>query len=751
MRMTWKKDREYIERKYSEMNFDPSTGLDNASIREGLRNIFQEMKGEPHSLIKAAGFKYILDNARIDVSEHDWFIGLSEWNQKSMDGEFCAKWYGEVREICAPVLSELDRLHNKAGTHLLYLDYCHSVPDWNAVLGLGFPGLRQRAREACLKHGQRKSVGNSASYDSRDSNKESEDGLTIRQAAFFDAIDIEYTAILNFLSRTAEYARTKENEKCNQIADCLDQLCKGAPRNTYECLQIIWLYFLLSEYVDCLQVRSFGNLDRILYPYYKNDIESGTYTEEDIRDFLAAFLMQASSMNYYFGHPFYLGGTNEDGSTAVNDLSFLIIDVYDELGIYDPKVQVKLNYNTPRPFIDKLLHMIRNGHSSFNFVCEPAIMRNMRKYGYSEKEARLCDIKGCYEYAASGSESDTVNVHVNLPKAVELALHDGWDYFNSFQSGPHTGHAEDMQTFEQFYEAFQLQAAEIYERGFSIINTFEGHTSEVNPTPMFSATISSSLERAFDAYSGGAEHNTIDVLLCCGATAADSLAMIKKYVYEQKELTLAEFRDILDKNWVGHEKLRMKILKDPDKWGNNRELPDRLFKDITESIARRNNTRYNARGGRCCTSLHNAKLFLLMGYKTAATPDGRLSGEECSKNASPVQGMNREGVTALLNSIAKLDSSLFRGDFPVDIALSPSSVQGNDGLDAMYALLMAYLDNYGHAIHFNIISPEALRAAQANPEKYKDLQIRVCGWNVLWNSMSPSEQEFYIRQAEAAQ
>ncbi|MGI6172496.1 MAG: pyruvate formate lyase family protein [Christensenellales bacterium] len=754
MKATWTADREYIEQKYREMRFDPATGLDNEAIREGLRRILKETKGEQHARIKAKGFAYVLGNARIDISEHDWFVGLSEWSKKSMDGEFCSKWYAEVREICAPLLSELDILHNRAKSHLLYLDYCHSVPDWKAVLRLGFPGLRERARGYRKRREGSQGEAKQMLYAGSEADKNAYavgGGLTERQAAYFDAIETEYSAILDFLARARDYASSKGNPKCDRIAECLEQLRTGAPRDIYECLQTIWLYFLLSEYVDCLQVRSFGNLDVMLYPYYKNDIESGRYTDEDIRDFFAAFLMQASAMDYYFGHPFYLGGTNADGTSAVNDLSYLILDVYDKLGIFDPKVQVKLNRNTPRRFVYRLLEMIRGGHSSFNFVCEPAIRRTMLSYGYTEEEARTCDIKGCYEFAAAGDEVGTANVHVNFPKAIELALHDGWDFFNGFQSGPHTGRAEDMATFEQFYEAFMAQAFEIYERGFGIINAYESHTGEINPAPMFSATIQTSLERAFDAYSGGAKYNTADVLLCSVATAADSLAMVKKYVYEKRELTLVELRDLLDKNWEGGEILRRRILNDRDKWGNNRDLPDSLMKDFTEAVAKRNNCRRNARGGFCATSLHNAKQFLEMGWKTAATPDGRFSGEECSKNASPVQGMNCEGATALLNSIAKLDSRLFKADFPIDVALSPSAVQGQEGLDAMYALLTAYLENYGHAIHFNVFSPDVLRAAQSDPEKYKDLQIRVCGWNVLWNSMTKDEQEFYIRQAEAAQ
>ena len=750
----WKEDRTYIERKYREMITDPATGLSNEEIRAGLDRMFEENTALSHARLKAMGFDYVLSNARLNICEHDWFVFISEWNQKSMDRAFCSRWYGEVREICAPLLSEMDAKHNDAKSHLLYLDYCHSVPDWDAVLQLGFPGLRARAAYYRRVHEGKEAEQDDFLYansQKSDAKQKACCGLKPRQRDYFDAIDIEYDAILRFLGRAAEYARAQENEKCDRIAECLEHLRDGAPGDTYECLQAIWLYFLLSEYVDCLQVRSFGNLDRVLYPYYKHDIETGRYTVDQICEFFAAFLMQASAMNYYWGHPFYFGGTNMDGSSAVNELSYLILDVYDELGIYDPKLQIKLDRNTPRAFVDKILEMIRGGHSSFNFVCEPAIERTMLSYGYTLEEARRADIKGCYEYAVRGDAVDTASVHVNLPKAVELALHDGYDFFSSFQSGPHTGAAESFETFENFYSAFLRQADEIYERGFAIINAFESHTAQVNPTPMFSATIRTSLEQAYDAYSGGTKHTSSDVLLCCPATAADSLAMIKKYVFDRGELTLAELRDILDRNWEGAELLRRKILNDRDKWGNNRELPDAIFKDLTEHIARENNSRRNARGGVYCTSLHNAKQFLEMGWKTAATPDGRFSGEECSKNASSVQGMNRDGATALIASIGKLDSRLFMGDFPVDICLSPGTVAGRDGLDAMYGLLMTYLNNYGHAIHFNIFSADTLRDAKAHPEKYKDLQVRVCGWNVLWNSLTEAEQDFYIRQAEAAQ
>ncbi len=728
----WPAKRAYIERKYDERMFDESTGLSNAEIRAGLDKIFSESRGMSHTQIKALGFEYVLDHARIDVDEHDWFIGLSEWNEKSMDAAFCQRWMSEVRQESAPALMEAGERLRSNWACMSYLDYCHSVPDWNAVLALGFSGLRQRA----------------AQYRAQ---REAKQGtLSLREGDYFDSIEREYAAIDRFIARLRDRALQKNSVSCRRIAECLEHIRTGAPQTMYEALQTIWLYFLISEYVDCLQVRSFGNLDAALYSYCQRDLERGVTREEEA-DVLAAFLMQASAMRYYWGHPFYMGGTAADGSCLINDLSFLILDVYDELGIYDPKIQIKLDHNTPTAFVKKVLAMIRGGHSSFNFVGEQAMRRALLKEGYTQQEAREAVVKGCYEYTANGDSVDTANVHVNLPKAVELALHDGWDAFHGVQVGPHTGRAEDLSCFEDFYEAFMTQARFIYETGFAELGAYDARVGEVNPTPMFSATIRTSLERAYDAYSGGTKHRESGVLLCCPATAADSLAMVKKYVYDRGEVTLPQLRDILDKNWADAEVLRRRILNDRDKWGNNRDLPDALFKDFTERLAHLNNGRLSARGAYCTTSLHNALMFRTMGEHTAATPDGRFSGEECSKNASPVQGMAREGATATIASLAKLDASLFRGDFPLDVALSPNAVRGEAGLEAMYALLMTYMDNGGHAIHFNVLSPETLRDAQAHPEKHRDLQIRVCGWNVLWNNLSRDEQTYYIRQAEAAQ
>jgi len=730
VRNTWAADREYIMRKHKEKIYESATGLDNGQIRKGVESFLALSKTENHAMVKAKAFDYVLSNTRIDVNEHDWYIGIAQSGERTVRNALSLKWLEEVRGKLAPELVKEELRHHRK-SHLVYLDPWHNVPDWISVLELGIPGLLARSEK------MRKE-------------REEAQGLTREQWAYFESIKIEYESMLKFLLRVRDHALTKDTPRCKEIARCMEDLYNGAPGNTYECLQLIWIFFICIQYIDSFSVRSFGNLDLMLYPYYQQDLKSGVFTKEDIGEFFAGFFMQMQAARYIAAaQPFYMGGTNPDGSSGVNELSYLILDVYDKLDILDPKIQVKINRNTPPAFVNKLLEMIRGGHNSIVFVGEPGMTKAMLRYGYTQEEARTCDVTGCYEYSARGKSIGTCNGLINLPKMVDLALHDGYDPFHKEQSGIHTGAAENFRTFEDFYQAVMDQAVFALNRCYAIITAYEGHANEIYPTPIFSATMLSSLEKAFDAFAGGAKYNGATIQLASGGTAADSLAMIYKYVFRDKVLTLGQLRNILDQNWEGHERLRLRILRDEDKWGNNKVLPDAIFKHLTETLARNINARINGRMGKYCTCLHGAETYITMGRTTGATADGRFAGEEFSKNATPVQGMNRSGPTGAVTSVLKLDTGLFMGDVSVDLAFNPNAVRGQEGLDAMRALLMTYVDNDGHALQINVLSADELRKAQREPEKYRDLQIRVCGWNVLWNSLTKEEQDFYIRQAEA--
>ncbi len=727
---TFERDKEYLLRKFQHPEFDPDTGLDNDMIKNGLKTLLSNLDGMPHALIKAKGFEYISRNIRMDVNPQDWFPGFGCWNRKErMLGLFISHWQSELE--CQIPTSELSCSLGRTGAALLYPDFDHSVPDWDAVLALGFPGLRERAR----------------AYRRA---KEGEHPLSPAEEAFYQSIEITYSAILELLDRFHSFAMEKAmgQPRVLAVASCLEQLRLGPPRNTLEVLQLIWMYFIIGEHIDHMQVRSLGNLDRMLYPYYRRDLQNKTFKEADIREFFDYFLMQFASINNYWGHPFYLGGTRADGKSEFNELSLLILEEFEKLNITSPKIQLKIADNTPENILDKALDMVRNHNSSLVFVNENAILRAFMGLGFSPEEARTCDINGCYEYDLRAREVKTAPIYINLLKPVELVFFNGVDPTTKIQCGCRTGELETLLSFDDFYHAFFRQLDCLLEQSFRCADDFELFLHEMNPGAVFSATIENSLKTARDAFSNGSLHNNTVVLHTGLASATDALESVRAFVFERKLVTLQILREALENDWQGFEKLRLQILHAPGKYGNGIPRVDALAEAIAHFTAAKINLRPNVRGGFYKAGMHSARTFITFGEKTGATPDGRKRGDEMSKNASAAPGMDREGVTSLLRSAAHIDSALFPADCCTDVMLHPATVEGSNGLIAMKGLLAAYRKQNGASMHFNIFSPETLLDAQNHPERYQSLQVRVCGWNVRFNDLSRKEQDAYIERAK---
>ena len=286
------------------------------------------------------------------------------------------------------------------------------------------------------------------------------------------------------------------------------------------------------------------------------------------------------------------------------------------------------------------------------------------------------------------------------------------------------------------------------ETSINISDRFEQYLGYVNPSSMYSATIEYSLKQGQDAYQSGVKFNNSAVLNCGFASAVDAIMAVYELIFEKQITNFEELKAALNNNWVGYEKLHFKAKKCEHKYGNGDELADRYAEVLARYFSMKVGNRPNARGGVYKPIMHTAMQFVWQGEKTLATPDGRRAGEETSKNASPSIGADRNGVTAFLSSAIKLNPSTYSEAFCVDVMLHPTAVQGQDGLAAMKGLLDVYLKNDGMSLQFNVFNADTLRDAQANPEKYENLQVRVCGWNVLWNNLPKEQQDAYIARAE---
>lgn len=739
-----KTDREFIENKYHRtdepfnslnrmayhgIGYAVETGKDDEEILEGLKALKPELSVMPHPAARATAIKYVLENERLYVNEHDYFVGLYSLGRlaNSVTSDI---WQHETFKERKPETLKNSDLFNRSGAVANWTDYDHVVPDWESLMNLGFKGIRERARQYREKHAQNGT-------------------LTNETAAFFDGIDIEYGAIISVIDRMYKYAAAADNEKSAKVAKCLKALRDGAPTDIYEAMQLIFIYFIISECVDSFQVRSLGNgLDRTLYRFYENDLKTGRYSRDEIRSFLAYFLLQWSAIGNYWGQPFYLGGTNKDGSTKYNDLSYDILDVYDELGIYNPKIQLKINSNTPERLLNKAFDMVRRKNASIVFCCEPGMIKAVMGYGATYEEALDMDIRGCYETGIRANESSTGEGYINCAKAVEYVFSNGFDKGINEQVGIKTGELAEFGSFEDFYAAFIKQLDYLIEKAIEISDDQDRFLSYVNPSSMFSATTEHALKCGKDGYFNGLKFNNTALLCCVFASAVDSLMAVKKFVYDDKTVTLRELSDALDADWNGYERLCLKILKDAHKYGNHDEVTDIYAAAIADFFSSRVSNIPNGRGGVYKVDMHSARQFIEQGKKTLASADGRKNGDILSKNGSPCDGMDKNGATALIESALNLTPTNFRESFGLDMMLHPSAVEGDDGLRVLKALLETYMESDGMTMQFNIFNSETLRDAQKNPEKYRNLQVRVCGWNVLWNNLSEKEQNAYIIRAE---
>ena len=706
--------------------FDETIGMDADEIIKGIYENDKKYKNLPHSIRKARAMEYVLENTRILCDCRDIFPAINCVDRplaKTLIGD----WENEVFTNIIPDSKQEMEFLSERGAARTWLDYDHSVPVWDRLLSLGFSGILQSSMEAKNALASKKI-------------------LSEKETAFYDSIQIVYEAIIRFIGRIALLA--EKSEGCQAMADALKNIQYGIPGTFYEAMMFEYIYFMVSEHIDSIQARSLGNFDRLFYPYYKKDLDNGI-SEETLKTQLEYFLFQFSSLGNYWGQPVYLGGTDENGNTNINPLSYAFLDVYDKMGIYSPKVQIKYSSKVPEKFALKVLDMIRRGHNSIVFVSEDHMRKVLKYNGIDEREIVHTDVKGCYEGLLQGG-MDTEDQQLNLLKPLEYALHGGRDGITGELLG--LDEPVNFATFEELFDAYKRQLKNLINRVINLVNSMEGYMEYINPTPLLSATFTSCLENGKDANTDGGRTNNTYMCLGAIASTADSLTALKKFVYDKKIITLEKFTDALDKNYVGYEKLHNMLVNDKDKYGNNLTVPDSIAREVVnfacEYIEKRKNS--PVRGGYWSCGTHIARGVYDLGKTTLASPDGRCTGDELSKNMSPTLGANHKGVTAAILTITSFDMMKIQLNASIDAAISASAAKGDDGLWAMYALLETFVKLGGQAMQINMTDAETLRKAQKNPEKYKDIQIRVSGWNVLFNNINKEEQDGFIRQAEKA-
>ncbi len=738
--MTWNtfdRDRKHLETQYHDPAWDEASGWSLDRLEDAVAQIVQdgEQQGQSRIRTKAEVFELLLLNGRIHVDPQDWFADrLEPWE---LVGRLRDTWTAEIRRTAIAEADATATLARAVGAYISGPNFSHTAPDWERMLSLGPSGLLSFVRETRQK-------------------KLASGCLSATQRDFYDAVETVYTAFIRFILRLAEGAEKQaglhpqEQERMLALAECLRNLATRPPETLYEALQLAYLCHELME-MEGESVRSMGGFDRLYYRFYRSDLDRGLRTREQQQELIKYFFIKffARTDGLRYGKNFVFGGLDVAGSDATNLLSYAALEAYEEMRTVDPKLSVRVHGGTPEALLRQVAGCIRKGCNSFVLVNDEVGIASLVKRGVPEAEARNYVLMGCYEPAIMGKEVPCSGSQwVNIAKALEWALYDGVDPLTGRQMGPQTGECETFTSFDGFYAAFKRQLSALFEGALDVQVAYESRWEEMNTSPLLSGTMLECVEEGRDISAGGAKYNNTGCCVASLASTVDSLIAIRELVFESKTITMPALAETLQANWADNELLRLKVLSGRQKFGNNQEGPDALASDIAEYVASIINSRSNERGGRFCVALNSIHHCHSFGMQVGALPDGRQAHQPLSKNLSAVTGMDREGVTALINSVTKLDFTQFPNGSVLDIMLHPSAVQGEQGLSALVGLIRSYFAQGGFGIQFNIFDVNTLREAQEHPEQYANLQVRVCGWNVHFVNLSKPEQDAFIEQAE---
>ena len=727
--------RDKMSRDYFTTYAEYAEGLDTPALVDALRkNIADASPSTSPLSLMAQNEAFLLENARISVNPYEYFAGALDAREAA-----CLIRDERHRANMIPLRPYTPRIYIDGCSVLAYTagpDFGHTACDWDAVIGLGFVGLIERVRKYAEGYG--------------------ENDVAARD--FLSACECVYRSIFIYLDRLAalcEKAAPMQNDpfarkNLDAVGKTVRALSTRAPETLREAMQMIFLYYNVQQKAEAATLRTLGPLDALLYPFMVADMEKGLLDEDGVRELVRAFLYGCYCEKTVANLPFAIAGVDKNGNSRANRLTYIILEEYIRLSIHDPKIHFCYSDKTPTDLVRLALESIRTGRNSIVFINCAVASDALTALGEDREDTLDFTIVGCYEIAAYGKEIPcSCNGRINIPKALEAALTNGKDMLTGKVIGPETGEAEDFTSFDMLYAAYLDQCAAFADVTMNMISNYESAYGADMASPVLSSTFESCIERGRDAYNAsGAKYNSSSINAFGVANAADSLIAIKSLVYDEKRLTLRELTDILRANWEGHEDLRAYVLRRMPRYGNKIPAVDRFVKETVDFLGERINSRPNGRGGSFRLGTFSIDWRVPFGAKTGASADGRLAGEALSKNMCAGITRDTRGVTAHIISACSVDYTKTPNGTVLDILLHASAVSGEDGLDALVALLTTFMQKRGFAVQFNVLDVNTLRAAQEDPEKYKTLQVRLCGWNVRFCDLSRRDQDEYILQCE---
>lgn len=584
------------------------------------------------------------------------------------------------------------------------------------------------------------------------------------------AMDISCDAAILFAERHADMADKMAEEETDpvrkaelrKIADVCRWVPAHAPRDMQEAIQMYWFVHLgtvteLNGW-DCMNP---GHIDQHLYPFYEKGLKDGTLTRDKAKELISCLWIKFNNQpappkvgitalesgTYNDFTNINIGGIDREGKDAVNELSYMILEIQEELHELQPGLSIHVSKVNPDEFVMAGARVIRQGHGYPSCFNPDTYTKELIRQGKTVEDANEGGCSGCIEVGAFGKEAYILTGYLNTPKVFEITLNNGIDPITGKKLGLETGDPRTFKTYEELYEAYHKQMVHFVNMKLAVNNYIERMFSLYAPATFLSLFIDDCISKGKDYYSGGARYNTT-YIQCTGlGTITDCLSTLKKHVFEEKRFTMDELLTAVSNNFEGNEKMRQYIINRTPFFGNDDDYADsiavKVYDDLVEAIEGHPNTR----GGKTQLNMLSTTCHNYFGSVCGASVNGRLAKFAISDGTSPAHGADTNGPTAVIKSLGKLDQTKSGGTL-LNVRFVPTLLKREEDLKKLVSLIRAYFNMGGHHIQFNIVDTQTLLDAQKEPENYKDLLVRVAGYSDYFNDMTEQLQNEIIARTE---
>lgn len=745
-----------------------------------ITEAYAENEGKPVILKRALALRKALENFEITIGDEELIVGNRtkgvrggvvfpesgiSWIEKEIETlptrpqdkfnvkeedkrEFREKivtyWKGKSLEdkVKATIGEEVDRIVKVAKINQKDHAQGHICPNTEKWLQYGPAGIR----EAALKKLE------SCSDDNRN---------------FYESIIIVLEGSCNFMRGYAELASEKAMKVSDgkRKADLLEvsRICKKLscqpPETFHEAVQSVWFLFVILHMESNASSFSPGRMDQYLYPYFRADMDKGIIDFSKALEIIECmwlkfnqivYFRNSHSAKYFAGFPIgfnvAIGGQHADGSDASNELSYLFLKAQEHIGLPQPNLSARLYKNSPHEFLKWCVKVIAKGSGMPQCFNDEAIIPALKNQGISEKDAINYAIVGCVELTTHGNNLGWSDAAMfNMVKVLELALNNGVCQLTGEQLGLPLGDLTSYSTYEELEAVITKQMDYFIDKMIKSCEVVEKIHMEVLPSPFLSSVIDDCIENGVDVTSGGAHYNLSGIQIIQGANMADSLAAIKKLVYDEKRIDKDRLLNALRSNFKGDEPLRLTLLNHAPKYGNDIEWVDEIAHKWVRYFNEKLKNYRNIRGGPYHTGLYTVSAHVPMGQNVGATPDGRFEKEPLADGGmSPVYGRDIKGPTAVLKSVSRVDSMLGSNGTLLNMKFLPDFFNTESGVEKFAEFLKTFVKLKISHIQFNVIRKEDLIAAKKDPEKYRGLTVRVAGYTAYFTELADELQNEII-------